>query len=95
MSSLIFYETEQDGSTLLRTQFDFEVCISFLVGQIHKPIAGGGGSHVGALQPGKVDVISEIICEWPKDICEWKGFSYDGNTLSRLFVAKKSLWHPR
>ena len=26
-----------------------------LVGQIHKPIAGGGGSHVGALQPGKVD----------------------------------------
>src|SRR5207237_5359567 len=35
-------------------------------------------------------VISEIICEWPKAICEWKGFSYDGNALSRLFGAKKS-----
>jgi hypothetical protein len=40
-------------------------------------------------------VISEIICEWPKAICEWKGFSYDGNALSRLFGAKKSSWHPR
>jgi hypothetical protein len=26
-----------------------------LVWQIHKPIAGGGGSHVCTLQPGKVD----------------------------------------
>ena len=32
-----------------------KVCVSFLVWQIHKPIAGVVGSHIGALQPGKVD----------------------------------------
>jgi hypothetical protein len=32
-----------------------KLCISFLVWQIHKPIAGVVGSNVGALQPGKVD----------------------------------------
>jgi hypothetical protein len=36
-------------------QLDFESVHKFLVWQIHKSIAGVGGSHVGALQPGNVD----------------------------------------
>jgi hypothetical protein len=32
-----------------------KLCISFLVWQIHKPIAGVVDSRIGALQPGKVD----------------------------------------
>ena len=40
---------------IFRAQFDLKVCIGFLVGQIQKSIAGVVGSHVGALQPGKVD----------------------------------------
>ena len=40
-------------TTLARPQRSIR--ISFLVWQIHKPIAGVVGSNVGALQPGKVD----------------------------------------
>src|SRR5258707_12265920 len=32
-----------------------KLCISFLVWEIHKPIAGDVGSNVGALQPRKMD----------------------------------------
>ena len=51
-------------------QFDFEsVHKLFLVGQIHKPIAGGGGSHVGALQPGKVD--NQSVVALPPIVLRW------------------------
>ena len=40
-------------TTLARPQRSIR--ISFLVWQIHKPIAGVVGSYIGALQPGKVD----------------------------------------
>lgn len=41
----------------------------FLVGQIHKPIAGVSGSHVGALQPGKVD--NQCVVALPPVVFRW------------------------
>ena len=41
----------------------------FLVWQIHKAIAGDGGSHVGALQPGKVD--NQSVVALPPVVFRW------------------------
>ena len=46
-----------------------KLCISFLVWQIHKPIAGGGGSHVCTLQPGKVD--NQSVVALPSVVFRW------------------------
>ena len=44
------FNVHSQESVIFGPEFDFEsVHKLFLVGQIHKPIAGGGGSHVGAL----------------------------------------------
>ena len=69
-SSALLINVPSQEPVIFRAQFDFEsVHKLLLVGQIHKPIAGGGGSHVGALQPGKMDnqcveMIPLVIFRW-------------------------------
>jgi hypothetical protein len=46
-----------------------KVCIGFLVWQIHKSIAGVVGSHVGSLQPGKVD--NQSVVALPLVVFRW------------------------